>query len=199
MFQLFPNLGTGVTLTESTICHGAETNTSQLIADHAGPMDPPAQLPTESTFWETEHGQIWHSHLRSSLTAKQEDHAMVATQVKFMPMQTNMVSLKRPAKPMLLKTLIISAALISKDAKTVLLLQGPSQETKETVGLNLSIQSGKLLNSEKSQALTKWKLKFMLEVLFLVVSMPISNWKLTLEVFSLKPNLSPQSITKSQS
>lgn len=47
----------GETSMEPTGCHGAETSTSQHIADHAGLMDLPAQLPIESILPETELGQ----------------------------------------------------------------------------------------------------------------------------------------------
>jgi hypothetical protein len=58
MSKLFLRTGTGEILAESIISHGVEINISQLIVDHAGLMDQPAQLPIELTFLETEPGLI---------------------------------------------------------------------------------------------------------------------------------------------
>lgn len=71
----------------------------------------------------------------------------------FMP--TDTVFQKKLAKPTLLKTLTTLNAQIFKNAKTALDQQESNPETKETVGLNRNIQSGKLLNMEVSKVLTK--------------------------------------------
>ena len=70
-------------------------------------------------------------------------------------MPTIMVSLRKHAKLILLRTQNSSAALIFKNVRTVDLLQELNQEIKETVGLNKSTQFGKLMNMEPFQELKK--------------------------------------------
>jgi hypothetical protein len=76
-------------------------------------------------------------------TVKQVDLAMEVIQEKFMLMLIDMVFQNKLVKHISLKTLIISVALTFKNAKIVHHLQEQNQETKETVGLNQNIQSGK--------------------------------------------------------
>ena len=49
---------------ELIIFHGQEINTSHNIVDLAGHTDLQAQLPTESTSLEIEHGLIWQFLLK---------------------------------------------------------------------------------------------------------------------------------------
>lgn len=63
--------------------------------------------------------------------------------LEFIAMLKLMEYQSKPAKLMLPKILISSAALIFKNVRTVLLLPVPNQEIKEIVGLSLNTMSGK--------------------------------------------------------
>lgn len=82
-------------------------------------------------------------------------HAMEEIQVKFMHMLRDMAFHNKLVKRILLKTLTTLPALIFRDAKIAPHQQEQNQVIKETVGLKINTQYGKLLNMERFQELIK--------------------------------------------
>jgi hypothetical protein len=154
MLKISLNLGTGEMFLALIMFHGAKINIFQLIVVLAGLKELLAQLLIESISSEIEHGLISPFHHKLSLTAKPEEVVMVVTLEAYMLLLNQMVSLRKAAKIILLRILIISVALPSKNAWIALILKVKSQEIKETVGLLLNIPFGKLPNTVVSQELT---------------------------------------------
>jgi hypothetical protein len=95
---------------------------------------------------ETEHGLIWLYHLKLLLIALPEVVAMEEMLLKFINLLIDMVFLNKLVKPMKLKILTFSVALLFKTVWIVPLPKEKNLEIKVIVGHNKNIQYGKQLN-----------------------------------------------------